>query len=132
MSNPTEPISGARLWTGRIISYVPALLLLLDGVAKLFKPEPVVKGTIELGFPESSIVPMGIALVVSVLCYLIPQTSVVGAALLSGYLGGAVCTHVHHGDPVWQIVMPAVFSMILWAGLVLREPRLEILLPWKR
>jgi hypothetical protein len=142
MSTDITPISNARLWTGRVLSYLPAAMLLLDGVMKLFKPQQVIEGTVRFGFPESTIIPMGIALIVSVVCYVIPKTAVVGAALLTGYLGGAVCTHVNGAevnaaglqvsDPLWQIFFPAFFGMLLWAGLVLREPRLEILLPWKR
>src|SRR5690348_5996175 len=89
-----------RSWPGYIISGLPALFLFLDAVGKLIKPEPVVKGTVELGFPESVIVPLGIVLLVSTLLYIIPKTSVLGAILLTGYLGGAVATHVRVGNPL--------------------------------
>jgi hypothetical protein len=128
----TAPISPARLWTGRVLSFLPAALLIMAASQSLMRTEQAVEGAKMMGYPESAVFGMGVALLVSVICYLIPQTSVVGAALLTGYLGGAVATHVHHGDPAFNVVLPVIFGMILWAGLVLREPRLEILLPWKR
>lgn len=132
MSTISAPVSSARLWTGRVLSFLPAAMLLLDAVMKLVKPEEVVKATIELGFPESSITGMGIALLVSVVLYLIPRTAPVGAILVTGYLGGAVCTHVHAGHPTWQIFFPAIFGALMWTGLVMRDPRLEPVLPWRR
>ncbi|MCE9605256.1 MAG: DoxX family protein [Planctomycetia bacterium] len=130
-SNPTS-ISALRLWGGRVMSFLPALLLLVDAVMKFVKPPQVVEGTIALGFPESSITGMGIALLVSVIFYLIPATSVIGAILLTGYLGGAVVTHVRAGHGAFEITFPVIFGMILWGGLVLREKRLEVILPWRR
>lgn len=87
-------VSRKALWTGRIMSALPALFLLVDGIMKLMKPEIVVKTTVQLGYPESVIVPLGIVLLVCTVLYLIPRASVLGAILLTGYLGGAVATHV--------------------------------------
>jgi len=70
-------------------------------------------------------------LLICTVLYLLPATTVLGAILLTGYLGGAVATHVRHQDPAWQIVFPAIFGGLLWLGLVLREPRLRSLLPWR-
>ena len=89
-----ETNSKSRRWAGLIVSGLAALFLLLDGVAKLFKPGPVVEGTVRLGYSESVVIPLGIVLVVSTILYLIPATSVLGAILITGYLGGAVATHV--------------------------------------
>jgi len=121
--------SKAALWGGRVMSYLPATMLLLDAVMKFVKPEAVVKGTVELGFPESSITPIGAVLLVSTLLYMVPRTSVLGAILLTGYLGGAVCTHVRAGHPLFNIVFPAIFGAILWGGLYLRDARVRALLP---
>src|SRR5262249_55731349 len=123
--------SKAAFWGGWAMSILPALFLLLDGGMKLFKPEFVVKATTELGFSESVIVPLGVILVTCTILYLIPQTAVLGAILLTGYLGGAVNTHVHHGDGAFPILFPVVFGALLWGGLVLRDARLRSLLPWR-
>lgn len=128
----TPPISAARLWTGRILSFLPAAMLFLDAGMKVIKHEEVMKKTAEMGFPESAIMPMGLSLLAGVILYLIPQTAPIGATLIAAYLGGAVCTHLVRSDPVWQILMPAVFGVVIWIGLVLRDPRLDVLLPWKR
>src|SRR4030095_11295899 len=90
----THCVSRKALWAGWILRGLPALFLLFDGGMKLFKPELVVKATVQLGYPESVIVPLGIVLTVCTVLYLIPRTAVLGAILVTGYLGGAVATHV--------------------------------------
>ena len=125
----TAPTSTAMLWTGRIMSALPALFLLFDGAMKLVKPEFVVKATTDLGYDESVILPLGIVLIACTVLYLIPSTSVLGAILLTGYLGGAVATHVHHRDGLFTVLFPVIFGALLWGGLVLRDARLRALLP---
>jgi hypothetical protein len=125
----TAPVSKATLWAGRIISALPALFLLMDGVMKLFKPALVVEATVKLGYPESVIIPIGIVLVVSTVLYLVPRTSVLGAILLTGYLGGAVATHVRVGEGAFSVVFPLVFGVLIWLGLYLRDERLRALTP---
>ena len=88
------PVSKGRLWAGRIMSALPALFLLMDGIMKLAKPEFVVKATVQLGYPESVIFGLGIVVLVCVILYVVPRTAVLGAILLTGYLGGAVATHL--------------------------------------
>ena len=122
-------ISNTQLWASRVLSGLPAVFLLLDAGMKLFKPPFVVQGTLQLGYPESAIVGIGIALLVSTVLYLIPRTAVLGAVLLTGYLGGAVATHVRVGAPVFNVVFPVIFSALLWGGLWLRDPRVRELLP---
>jgi hypothetical protein len=112
------------------MSAVPALFLLFDAGMKLVKPEFVVKATADLGWPESSILPLGIVLLSCTIIYLIPRTAAVGAILLTGYLGGAIAAHVQHQDGLFPIVFCVVFGTLLWGGLLLREARLRILLPW--
>ena len=122
-------ISNKQLWSGRILSGLPTLFLLFDGVTKLIKPQPVVAATTQLGYPESTIVGMGLVLLVCTILYVIPRTAVLGAVLLTGYLGGAVATHVRVGAPVFNVLFPVVFGILLWAGLWLRDRRLQELLP---
>jgi hypothetical protein len=129
------PASNSRrglVWTGRVLSALPALFLLVDGVMKLFKPPFVVEPTVAMGFSESNIVPLGIVLTVCTLLYMIPPTAVLGAILLTGYLGGAVATHVLLGHGWFEILFPTIFGALLWAGLGLRDGRLRALLPWRR
>ncbi|MGC2236279.1 MAG: DoxX family protein [Pyrinomonadaceae bacterium] len=128
----SETQSKKMLWAGRIISAMPVLFLLLDGAAKLFKPAPVVEATVKLGYPETVIVGLGIVLLVCTILYLIPCTSILGAILLTGYLGGAVATHVRVGDTLFTILFPVIFGVLLWGGLFLRDERLRALIPLRR
>jgi hypothetical protein len=123
-------VSKGRLWTGRILSTIPVLFMLMDGVMKLMKPDFVVKATVQLGYPENVIVPLGIIVLICTILYAVPRTAILGAILLTGYLGGAVSTHVRAGDPLFShILAPVYFAVILWIGLYLREPRLSALVP---
>lgn len=117
------------IWAGRIASGLTILLLLLDGVMKLIKPAPVVEGTVRLGYPESVIVGLGIVLIACTVLYLIPRTSVLGAILLTGYLGGATATHVRVGDPLFSVLFPSIIGVLIWGGLYLRDDRLRALVP---
>ena len=125
----TVPGSRKRLWAGRVISALPALFLLVDGAMKLVKPQVVVETTVDLGFAESVILPLGIVLVVCTILYLIPQTAVLGAVLLTGYLGGAVATQVRAERELFAILFPVALGTLLWGGLVLRDDRLRTLIP---
>ena len=120
-------VSKDTLWAGRIISGLPVLFLLVDGVMKLFKPAPVVEATVALGYTESVIIPIGVVLIVCTILYVIPKTSVFGAILLTGYLGGAVATHVRTGESLFSIVFPVIFGVLLWLGLYLRDTRVRAL-----
>ncbi|HKX84371.1 MAG TPA: DoxX family protein [Pyrinomonadaceae bacterium] len=121
----TEHSSNKALWAGRVIGGFPALFLLLDGVMKLFKPDFVVKATVELGYPESTIVPLGLVLTAATILYIIPRTAVFGAILLTGYLGGAVATHVRVGGDAFSTLFPVFFGGLLWFSLYLRNSRLR-------
>jgi len=123
------PVSKGKLWGGRIMTALPALFLLVDGVMKLMKPAVVVEATVQLGYPESVIPGLGIVLLASIVLYLVPRTSLLGAILVTGYLGGAVATHVRVGDGLFSIFFPIILSVLLWGGLVLRDERLRPLLP---
>jgi len=106
--------------------------MLLDAAMKFTKPEMVVKTTVELGYPESVITGVGVILLISTVLYLIPRTAVLGAILLTGYLGGAVATHVRVGAGLFPISFPVVFGVLLWGGLFLRDERLRRLIPLVR
>ena len=123
-----QPTSGTRIWIGRILSGIVSAFLLLDGGMKLFKPAFVVKATTELGYPESTIIGIGVVLVLSTVLYLVPRTAIFGAVLLSGYLGGAVATHVRVSAPLFNILFPVVFGCLVWVGLYLRDGRLRVIL----
>jgi hypothetical protein len=125
----TAAVSKRLLWAGRIMSALPALFLLVDGAMKLMKPDVVVQATVQLGYPEGVILGLGIVLLASTILYLVPLTSVLGAILVTGYLGGAVATHVRVGDGWFPIFFPVILSTLLWGGLVLRDGRLRALLP---
>jgi hypothetical protein len=126
----TVPVSPGMLWTGRIMSILPALLLLFGGVMDLVKPPSFVEGTLKMGYPESIIVGLGIVVLVCTILYLLPRTSVLGAILLTGYLGGAVATHVRVLD-FRSVPLPILVAALLWGGLYLRDSRLRALLPLK-
>lgn len=128
-STQAASVSKRRLWAGRIISAVPALFLLIDGIMKLFKPAVVVDGTVKLGYPKNVILPLGIVLTACTVLYLIPRTAVLGAILLTGYLGGAVATHVRVGEGLFPISFPIIMGALLWGGLWLRDNRLPRLIP---
>jgi hypothetical protein len=123
-------VSKGRLWTGRVVSTLPALFLLFDAVMKFVKPQPVVDATVHLGYSESVILPLGAVLLVSTVLYLVPRTAILGAILLTGYLGGAVDAHVRAGDSLFTIMFPVIFGALLWGGLTLRDVRLGALIFW--
>lgn len=117
-------------WTGRVMSAVAALFLTLDGVMKLVKPAVVVEGTVQLGYHENVIIGLGIVLLAAVALYLAPRTAVLGAILLTDYLGGAVATHVRVGNPLFShVLFPVYFGVLIWGGLWLRDDRLRLLFP---
>lgn len=125
----TALVSRNRIWAGGITSALPALFLLMDGVMKLIKPAPVVEATVRLGYPESAILAIGIVLLISTILYLIPRTSVLGAILLTGYLGGATATHVRVGASWFPVLFPVILGALVWLGLYLRDGRLRALIP---
>lgn len=125
----TAPVSKPLLWAGWVASALPVLMLIFSGVMKLARPEEVVKGFADLGWPDRLAVPLGIVELACTALYAFPQTAVLGAILLTGYLGGATATHVRIGE---LFVAPIVLGIVIWLGLLLREPRLQALLPLRR
>ncbi len=128
----TAPISKASLWAGRIMSALVILFLAFDVVLKFVKPAPapVVETFARLGWPLILSPVLGTILLVSTALYVIPNTSALGAILLTGYLGGAVATHLRVGDPLFShVLFPTYLGVLLWGGLYLRERRLRALIP---
>lgn len=131
MQAVAEPptVSKKSLWAGRIVSALPVLMLLASAIGKLVKPAAVVEGFTHLGYPESLARPLGILELACTVLYVIPQTSVLGAILLTGYLGGAITTHLRVGEPFF---IPVLLGVLVWLGLYLRDPRLRNFIPLRR
>src|SRR5262249_22042437 len=125
----TRPASKTMLRTGWILSGLPSLFLLVDGVMKLVRPPVVVETTVQLGYPEGVILGLGIVLLACTALYVHPRTSVLGAILLTGYLGGAVAAHVRVGGGLFPVLFPVILGALLWGGLVLRDPGLRARIP---
>jgi DoxX-like protein len=116
-------------WAGRVLSILPALFLLMDAGMKLFKLPAAVTATLQLGYPESAIVPIGVILLASTLLYLVPRTAILGAILLTGYLGGAVASKVRVQAGWFDLLFPVLLGALVWGGLWLRDSRLRELVP---
>jgi DoxX-like protein len=125
--------SRGALWTGRIISGVAVAFLTLDAIGKLLRLQPVLDGTRQLGYPVEVVFGLGATLLSCVLVYLVPRTAMLGAVLLTGYLGGAVATHVRVSNPIFtHALFPTYVAALLWGGLMLRDARLRAFVPWRR
>jgi hypothetical protein len=115
---------------GRLASALAVSFLTFDAIGKLLQVPPVVAGTLELGYPAGTVFPIGVTLLLCVVAYAIPGTSVWGALLLTGYLGGAVATQVRVGNPLLShTLFPVYVALFVWGGLVLRDARLRAFLP---
>jgi len=130
MQSATAPVSTKVLWTGRVMSALPVLLILLGAVMKLMKLPAVIEGFAHSGVPERLIVPVGLIESTCVVVYLIPRTAVLGAILMTGLLGGATITTLRIADPTYP--MPVVLGMLAWGGLYLRDVRLRALIPLRK
>jgi hypothetical protein len=123
------PAPRTRLWAGRIISTLAVLFLLFDGITKVMKSAPVMAATVQLGVPKNLVPVVGIILLVCTVVYSIPRTSIFGAILLTGYLGGAVVIQMRVGNPLFETIFPVIFGVLVWGGLFLRDDRLRLLIP---
>ncbi|HKV91928.1 MAG TPA: DoxX family protein [Candidatus Angelobacter sp.] len=132
-STQTAAASGTLIWTGRVLTALALLFLLFDSGIKILNLGPAVQGTVGLGFQPSVVVPIGIVLLVCAILYIIPRTAILGAVLLTGYLGGAVASQVRAGNPLFShVLFPVYFSFLVWGGLYLRDPGLRALVPLRR
>jgi hypothetical protein len=126
------PASRPMLWAGRLLTTLVVLFLLFDGVAKVLQVAPVLEACAQLEVPVRVIPGLGVVLVAATLLYAVPSTSLLGAIVLTGYLGGAIWTHVRVGGPAFPIVFAGLVAALVWGGLYLREPRLRTLIPVRR
>ncbi len=117
------------LWSGRVLSALIVLFLLFDGVTKIMKVPQVLQAQDRLGYPEHAAVMIGIIVLACTLVYVIPRTSILGAILLTGYLGGAVASQVRIDGHLFDTSFPFIFGVLAWASIFLREPRLRALIP---
>jgi hypothetical protein len=123
-------LSKKVLWTGRILTALVVLFLLFDSAIKIMKFSPAVEGMLRLGYPISLVPEVGLILLVCAALYLVPRTSILGALLLTGYLGGATASQFRLGQPLFShILFPVYFCVLVWTGLLLREKRLRLLIP---
>jgi hypothetical protein len=125
----TTATSPGRVLAGRIFSGLAVAFLLFDASGKLLRVAPVIEGSLELGYPESTIVPIGVLLLAGVVLYVVPKTAVLGAIYLAAYLGGAVASHYRLGNPLaTHVLFPVYVAAFVWGGLALRNPRLAAVL----
>lgn len=129
-SESPRPTSRAMIWTGWVLSALPSLLLLFSGSLKLLNPPDLAKNFERLGYPASLALVLGIVEIGSTLIYLFPPTAVLGAILLTGYLGGAVATHARLQET--QFITPVILGVVIWFGLFLRDSRIRAILPIRR
>jgi hypothetical protein len=123
-------VSKGSLWAGRSISALVVVFMIFDGVTKVMKVQQVIEATVRIGFPESTIVGIGAVLLAGTALYVIPRTAVLGAILLTGYLGGATATMVRVSSP-W-VLFPVLIGALVWAGLYFRDEQVRALIPLRR
>lgn len=127
----TKEISRGRKWASYMIQAVVVFLFLAGAINNLLQTESAVNGAAELGYPKEVVLYLGLTLLLSTVLYIIPRTSIIGAILLTAWLGGAVATHVIHQDPLFNTLFPVIFGILVWLGLMLRRPSLQGLLSGK-
>ena len=130
---PTLSISNGRLWTGRVITALCILFMLFDATIHFLRPAPVVHAFQQIGLSLRLAIPLAIVELACTIFYAVPSTSVLGAVLLTGYLGGAVATQMRTSNSLFgEILFPVYFGILIWVGLYLRYPRLKELLPLQK
>ena len=132
-SDSTSSVARKSVAAGYVLTALVALFLTFDTVLKVLTLAPAVQGTTDLGYPAGTVLPIGVIELVCLGLYLVPRTSVLGALLLTGYLGGAIATHVRTSSPLLShTLFPIYVACLVWGGLYLREPRLQALVPFRR
>ncbi len=120
------------LWTGRIITGVIVLFLLMDALMKVVESGPAMEGSVQLGWPSTAVQGIGIVLLLATILYVIPRTSILGAIILTGYLGGATAVMLRAMQPGHPYLFPVVFGVLVWAGLFLRDEKLRTMIPLRK
>jgi len=121
-----NPSVSRTIWAGRILSALPVLLMIFTGTFALLKPAVALHGFVHYGYPATALPRIIIVEIACALLYAVPRTSVLGAVLLTGYLGGSTATHLRVGEPFF---LPIIVGLVVWAGLFLRDERLRALIP---
>src|SRR5215831_19302052 len=131
MQSRTQAVKSTKaVWAGRVLSGLAVLFLIFDASVKVLKSPFAIEGTTQLGYPESVVVTLGLIQIACLIVYLIPNTSVLGSILWTGYLGGAVATHVRVASPLFtHTLVPIYLAALLWLGLWLRDDRVRAVLP---
>ena len=133
MGKDTTEISTGKLWTGRVIAWLVSLFLLFDAAMKFVQPKPVVDSFVQTGWPIAVSSALGAVLLISTILYLIPRTAILGAILLTGYLGGAVAANVRLLNPLFShTLFPVYFGVLVWGSLWLRDPQLKEIVPLRQ
>ena len=129
----TQATSTGRLWTARIITALVVLFLLFDLIVKLLRLPVAVQANVQLGYSEGTVLVIGIIELICLVTYLIPRTSVFGAILLTGYLGGAIASQLRAGNPLFShTLFPIYVALLIWAPLFLRDERVRALIPVRK
>ena len=126
---PKNAVSKGALWAGWVISALPVLLMGCGSVFMLADPGPLIKTLVALGYAPDLVRPIACVELACVILYVFPRTAILGAILMTGYLGGATASHVRAGQPFY---LPVAVGVLVWLGLYLRDPRLRVLIPWRR
>ena len=126
---PSPQVSAKARWAGYVMSALPVIALVMSGVMKVMKTVSVVQGFAHFGYPEATIVPLGIVEIACAILYVIPRTSVLGAILVTGYFGGATVTTLRVGEAWWPTVL---IGVLVWGGLFMRLPSVRSLIPLRR
>ncbi len=131
---PNVALSNSRIWVsaGRVVTTLVVLFCAFDGIMKVIKEPHVIAASAEFGFSANEIVLIGALMLACTILYAIPRTAILGAVLLTGYLGGAVVSNIRVGHPVFQCVFPVIFGVLAWGAIFAREPRLRELFPFRK
>lgn len=126
-------ISKSRLWTARVMSGLVIIFMLFDGITKLLKLTVSLEGTLDMGFAEHHVATIGFLALLSTILYALPQTSVLGAVLLTGFFGGVIASHIRLDNPLFShTLFPVYFAILTWGGIYLRDERLKNIFPIKQ
>lgn len=124
--------SKATLRTGYVLSTLAVLFLLFDAVIKVMQLAPAVESTVQLGYPATYVVALGLIELLCIAVYAFPRSALLGAILLTGWFGGAMATHVRAGSPTFSVIFPILIGLMVWGGLFLRDARLREMLPFRK
>jgi hypothetical protein len=131
MTRPV-PVAKTAIWAGRTMSALAILFLAFDCIIKLLNLAPAVEATTQLGYPANLVAVIGALQLICLVVYLIPRTAVLGAILLTGYLGGAIATQIRVESSLFSIIFPVIFAALLWGGIFVRDERLRALIPLRK